>query len=51
MWVETVSGKKSLIADSDLGVSALGYKHPKLIEFRKQNPELFDFCDAPVGIM
>lgn len=35
-----------MVFDSEVAVNALGYKHPKLMEFRTKYPEFFDFCEA-----
>ena len=34
------------IFDSEVAVNALGFRHPKLMEFRAKYPEFFDFCEA-----
>lgn len=47
MYVWTTSGQKMLVANSDHGVTAVGYRHPALIKFRRRYPELLDFCDSP----
>lgn len=40
--------KKGIIADSDIGTMALGYRHPKLLSFWQHNyPLLTEHADAP----
>lgn len=45
--VQVSDGSTAIIADSDMGVSALGYRHPKLMEFRARNAHLLDFVGTP----